>query len=44
MKHPLTDKQKQWLWFAGLWCGGLISVLTLGYGIKFIFALLGMDH
>lgn len=44
MKRPLTETQKQWLWFAALWCGGLFSVLALGYGIKLFFALLGMDH
>ncbi len=44
MKRPLTEKQRQWLWFAGLWCGGLASVLVLGYGIKLFFALIGMDN
>lgn len=43
MKRPLTEKQRQWLWFAALWCGGLLSVLTLGYGLKFFMALLGLD-
>ena len=27
----LTEKQRQWLWFAALWCGGLITVLLLAY-------------
>jgi hypothetical protein len=25
----ITEKQRQWLWFAGLWGGGLVSVLLL---------------
>ena len=24
----LTDKQRQWLWFAALWCGGLTAVFV----------------
>lgn len=37
---PLTKKQKEWLWFAALWCGGLASALTLGYMIKFFMKLI----
>lgn len=33
MKH-LSKSQQQWLWFVGLWCGGLLSVASLGYVIK----------
>jgi len=25
----LTEKQRQWLWFALLWCGGLAATLLL---------------
>lgn len=32
----LSEKQRQWLWFVGLWCGGLLAVTTLGYAIKFL--------
>lgn len=32
----LTKKQKEWLWFAGLWCAGLLAVTTLGAVIKFV--------
>jgi hypothetical protein len=31
----LTEKQKQWAWFVALWCGGLLTVLTLSSIIKF---------
>jgi len=30
----LTDKQRQWLWFAVLWCGGLIAALLLSYLVR----------
>lgn len=32
-------KLKQWLWFAGLWCGGLGAALTLGYAIKLLMRI-----
>lgn len=32
-RHP---KLTQWLWFAGLWCAGLLAVSTLTYPIKFL--------
>jgi hypothetical protein len=25
----LTDKQRQWFWFAALWCGGLVATAAL---------------
>ncbi len=31
--HP---KIKQWLWFIGLWCGGLSTVLAFSYLIKWM--------
>ena len=31
-----TKKQKQWLWFIGLWCAGLLSVFAISYIIKII--------
>lgn len=30
----LSKSQIQWLWFIGLWCGGLGIVLALSYIIK----------
>lgn len=32
-KYP---KLKQWLWFIGLWCGGLSTVLAFSYLVKFM--------
>jgi hypothetical protein len=32
----LTEKQRQWLWFAALWCGGAVAVLALSYGFRWI--------
>ncbi len=29
-----TEKQRQWLWFILLWCGGLGSVMFLGLIIR----------
>jgi hypothetical protein len=36
----LTDKQRQWLWFAALWCGGLLTFLLLSYGIRWIITVI----
>ncbi len=36
----LTEKQKQWAWFVGLWCAGLITVSAVGYLIKFAIFLI----
>jgi len=33
---PLPTKTKQWLWFAGLWCAGFLSVFALSLVIKLI--------
>ena len=38
MKPP-TDKQRQWIWFALLWCGGLTATLLLSYGMRWIVRL-----
>ncbi len=35
----ITDTQKQWLWFIGLWCAGLVSVATLAYAIRLLIRL-----
>lgn len=40
MKRPLTEKQKQWLWFAVLWGGGLLSVITLSTILKFFMSFI----
>lgn len=32
----LTKKQAQVAWFIALWCGGLMSVLTMSYVIRWM--------
>lgn len=36
----MSEKQKEWLWFAGLWSASLATVLLVGYGIKFVIGLI----
>ena len=36
---PLTEKQRQWIWFIMLWCGGLTATLLLSYAIRWIVRL-----
>ena len=36
---PLTKKQQQWVWFVGLWCGGLAAVLLLVRMIRWLMRL-----
>jgi hypothetical protein len=35
----LTKKQRQWLWFVGLWCGSLSAVLLLAYVLRLMMGL-----
>jgi len=35
----LTDTRRQWLWFAALWCGGLLSVALLAAITRWIVRL-----
>ena len=35
----LTKKQQQWVWFIGLWCGGLTVVLLLAYLIRWMMRI-----
>ena len=35
---PLTDRQRQWMWFAALWCGGLSATLILAYVARKLIA------
>jgi hypothetical protein len=35
----LTEKQRQWAWFIGLWCSGLSAVLLLGYVIRLMMGI-----
>lgn len=32
----LPQKTRQWLWFCGLWCAGLLAALVLGRTVKFL--------
>tara|TARA_B100000989_G_C19476862_1_gene443323 strand:+ start:210 stop:332 length:123 start_codon:yes stop_codon:yes gene_type:complete len=34
MRKHLSKHQRQWAWFVLLWCGGLGSVMLLGYVIR----------
>ena len=31
-----TDKQRQILWFAALWCSGIVAVFLLAYLVRWI--------
>jgi uncharacterized membrane protein len=35
----LTEKQRQWLWFAALWCGGLFTVFLLSYLVRWLISI-----
>ena len=32
----LTEKRRQWLWFAGLWLGGLLATILLAWLVRWI--------
>jgi uncharacterized membrane protein len=34
----LSKKQRQWLWFAALWVGGLVATLVLARLIRWLLA------
>lgn len=38
MKPP-TDNLKQWLWFAALWCGGLVSFALIAAITRWVVRL-----
>lgn len=40
IKLALSERQKQWAWFVGLWFAGLLSVASAGYLIKFLMSLI----
>jgi hypothetical protein len=37
MKVP-TSGQRQWLWFAALWCAGLMAACVLAYTARWLIA------
>ena len=38
-----TEKQRQWIWFIMLWCGGL-TLINLSPHIREIFQIAGFDN
>ena len=38
--RAITEKQRRWLWFAGLWAGGLLAAALLARLVRWSFALL----
>ena len=34
----LTEKKRQWLWFAALWCGGLFAAFLLSYLVRWLIS------
>lgn len=36
---PRTDKQRQWAWFVGLWCAGLLAVYLLAAAARVLLSL-----
>jgi len=39
--NRLSKKQRQWVWFAALWCGGLFAVTAMAYPIKWLIRSIG---
>jgi hypothetical protein len=37
--RPITEKQKQWLWFVGLWFAGLGAVAVLAYAVRWLIRI-----
>jgi len=35
-----TEQQRQWLWFAALWCGGLIAAFLLSYLARWLIKII----
>lgn len=31
---PLTERQKQWMWFLILWCTGMLATVSLSYMVR----------
>jgi len=39
LEKYFSEKQRQWIWFIGLWCFGLICAFTLGGLIRLMMGL-----
>lgn len=37
---PVTERHKQWLWFALLWCGGVVATGLLSWAVRGIVTFL----
>jgi hypothetical protein len=37
--RPRTKKQKEWMWFFALWCGGLAAAALLAYLVRLIMGI-----
>lgn len=35
----LPEKQRQWVWFVGLWCFGFFTILTIAKLIKWFMGV-----
>ena len=35
----LTEKQRQWAWFAGLWVGGLAAMAVLAQAVRLMLGM-----
>jgi hypothetical protein len=38
----ITERTRRFLWFAGLWAGGVIAVAAFAYGLRFLMRLAGL--
>jgi len=34
----VTEKKKQWMWFVGLWCGGLFATAMLSQAFRWLIS------
>jgi hypothetical protein len=37
--RAITNKQQQWLWFAVLWWGGLLTTMLLAYLVRWMVSI-----
>jgi len=35
----LTEIKRQWLWFAALWCGGLMATALMAYLFRWVISI-----
>lgn len=39
----ITEGARRWLWFAGLWAGGVVAVAGFAYALRFAMRLAGLS-